>query len=183
MKRIPPLKYDEVAAELKKSLSITETSITELPDFFRILANSPIALKAYVLADMALQQGELTHNERVLIALLVAEIHRCPSNLCAQYTIAKNVGLSEEEIEMARKATSNDPVVKALLRFTVLVTLQQGNINEEDFESMKRAGFSNSKIIEIIAIVCLNMFVNYLNTVTKTEVNFSHSNTQSSVGI
>jgi hypothetical protein len=37
---------------------------------------------------------------------------------------------------------------------------------------MRKAGFSDAQIVEIVANIALNIFSNYFNSVAKTEVDF-----------
>jgi alkylhydroperoxidase family enzyme len=85
---------------------------------------------------------------------------------------AKEAGLTEEEIDLARKAGAHEAKAEALLRFTQEVVLQRGKISDEDYCAVLRAGFSQGELVEIIGNIALNIFTNYLNLVAKTEVNF-----------
>ncbi len=42
----------------------------------------------------------------------------------------------------------------------------------EDFEAVKRAGYDDAQIVEIVLHVALNTWTNYLNEVGKTEIDF-----------
>jgi uncharacterized peroxidase-related enzyme len=172
MMRLAPIENDQVSRELSASLGETATTFTGLPNFLRVLANAPAALKAYVLADAALGHGQTTPRERELIALLVAEINGCSYSLLAHCELAKNIGLSDDEIRLVRQTDARDPHVKAMLYFVQAVVLQRGDITEEDFRSLRQAGFGDAQIIEIIANIALNIFTNYFNTVAKTEVDY-----------
>ena len=69
-------------------------------------------------------------------------------------------------------ATAADPKAKTMLRFTQAVVLQRGDISDEDFRALGKAGFTDAQIIEIVANIALNIFSNYFNSVAKTEVDF-----------
>src|SRR5437762_7071105 len=59
-----------------------------------------------------------------------------------------------------------------MLRFTQAVVLQRGDISDEDFQALGKAGFTDAQIVEIVANIALNIFSNYVNSVAKTEVDF-----------
>ena len=59
-----------------------------------------------------------------------------------------------------------------MLRFTRAVVLQRGDISDEDFQALGKAGFTAAQMIEIVANIALNIFSNYFNSVAKTEVDF-----------
>jgi len=80
--------------------------------------------------------------------------------------------LSEEEIGFARKAAANDRKAEAMLRFTQAVVLQRGRIRDTELRAVRSAGISEAELIEVMANIALNVFTNYLNIVSKTEVDF-----------
>jgi uncharacterized peroxidase-related enzyme len=136
------------------------------------MANSPASLRAYILADAALVRGRLTARQREQVALAVAEINSCAYSLSAHYETGKRLGLTHDQMQLARNATATDPKAEMMLRFTQAVVLQGGEISEDDFQALVKAGFTNEQIVEIVANIALNIFSNYFNTVAKTEVDF-----------
>ena len=141
-------------------------------NFLQLLAHSPAVIEAYRAYDRALAQGQLTPKQREMIALTVAEINGSKYGLSAHYATAKAVGLSEEEIRLARKATGLDPLQAAMLRFTRAVALQRGDVSDADFRSLRDAGFDDAQVTEIVANIALNIFTNYFNSVAQTEIGF-----------
>lgn len=170
--RLAPLGSDEASRELSDSLAATATTLSELPGFLRLMAKSPAALKAYVLADDALVHGQITPRERELIALLVGEINGCRYSLSAHQALAQGLGLSDEEIRLARQASAVDARTTALLHFVQTVVLQRGDISEEDFRAVRQAGISDAQLIETLAHIALNIFTDYFNTVAQTQTDF-----------
>src|SRR6266436_5398113 len=73
---------------------------------------------------------------------------------------------------MPNKRTRNEPKADTMLRFTRAVVLQRGDISDEDFQALGRAGFTDAQIIEIVANIALSIFSNYFSSVAKTEVDF-----------
>jgi hypothetical protein len=59
-----------------------------------------------------------------------------------------------------------------MLRFTQAVVLQRGEVSDDDFQALRKAGFTDAQIVEIVANIALNIFSNYFNSVAKTEVEF-----------
>jgi uncharacterized peroxidase-related enzyme len=141
-------------------------------NFVHLLANSPAATEGYQACQTALGRGELTVRQRELLALAVAEINGSSYCLSAHQALAKQAGLSEDDIQFARKATAAEPREDAMLRFAQAVTLQRGDVSDEDFQTLKRARFSDGQIAEIIANIALNVFTNFFNVAARTEVDF-----------
>ena len=159
-------------SELKRSFKNSELKLDEAPRFLQLMANSPASLRAYIRADAALVRGQLTPRQRQQVALAVAEINGSSYSLSAHYDAGKSLGLTHQEMQLARNATAAEPKAETMLRFTRSVVLQRGEISDEDFQSMRKAGFSDAQIVEIVANIALNIFSNYFNSVAKTEVDF-----------
>jgi uncharacterized peroxidase-related enzyme len=140
--------------------------------FLRLLANSPAATKGYLACQGALVAGQLTPRQRELLALAVAEINGSKYCLAAHGKLAKTAGLSQDDIRFARKATAADPQEDAMLRFAQAVTLQRGEVSEADFQTVKRARFTDEQVAEIVAHIALNIFTNYFNVLAHTELDF-----------
>ncbi len=155
-------------------LSHTNAQRPVLPDcaFLHLLANSPAAIQGYMACHQALSGGQLTPRQRELLALAVAEINGSKYCLAAHSALAKQAGLSAEEIRSARRATSANPQEAAMLQFALAVTLQRGDVSETDFQALKRAGFKDGQIAEIVANIALNIFANYFNVLARTELDF-----------
>jgi uncharacterized peroxidase-related enzyme len=134
------------------------------------MAQSPAATMAYALAEGALAQGQLSGRQREQIALAVAEINGSKYCLLAHSATGRNAGLTAEEIQSARRAAAPDAKADRMLRFTQSMVLQRGEISDEDLGALRKAGFSDAEIIEIVANIALNIFTNYLNILSKTEL-------------
>ena len=159
-------------SELKRSFKNSELKLDEAPRFLQLMANSPASLRAYIRADAALVRGQLTPRQRAQVALAVAEINGSSYSLSAHYDAGKSLGLTHQEMQLARNATATDPKAETMLRFTRSVVLQRGEISDEDFQAMRKAAFTDAQIVEIVANIALNIFSNYFNSVAKTEVDF-----------
>ncbi len=159
-------------SELKRSFKNRSLKLDKAPRFLQLMATSPASLRAYIQADAALVRGQLTPRQREQVALAVAEINGSSYSLSAHYDAGKSLGLTHQEMQLARNATAADPKAETMLRFTRSVVLQRGEISDEDFQAMRKAGFSDAEIVEIVANIALNIFSNYFNSVAKTEVDF-----------
>lgn len=147
-------------------------NLVPVPNFLRVLSRAAAATEAYAAAERALANGQLTARQREQIALAVAEINGSEYCLVAHTVNSRDAGLSEEEIGLARKAAANDRKAEAMLRFTQAVVLQRGRIRDTELRAVRSAGVSEAELIEVMANIALHVFTNYLNIVSKTEVDF-----------
>ena len=172
MSRLTPIQTNDADPELKRTLKNSRLKLAGAPRFLQVMANSPASLRAYIRADAALVRGQLTPRQRQQVALAVAEINGSSYSLSAHYDAGKSLGLTQEEMQLARNATATDPKTETMLRFTQAVVLQRGDISDEDFQALRNAGFTDAEVVEIVANIALNIFSNYFNSVAKTEVDF-----------
>ena len=166
-----PVEPNQVSRKSRDTRDRSHTGLEEIPDFLEKLTESPAAAVAYLRTHKALAAGLLSERQREQIALAVAEINGAGSCLHAHSVMAKNAGLTEEEIQSARRAAAPDPKADQLLRFTQSMVLQRGEISDEDLGALRKAGFSDAEIIETVANIALNIFTNYLNMLSRTKIN------------
>jgi AhpD family alkylhydroperoxidase len=165
MARLTPV---STAAESRRSAP----SSLDAGNFQHLLANSAAAAQAYSHDEAALQSGLLTPQERVLLALTIAEIHGASYCLSFHQARALELGLSEDQIRQARRACSLNPRLNAVLRFAQTVVLQRGEISDAELQKARAAGLRDGLIGEVLANLALHVFTNYFNLVAQTELDF-----------
>jgi uncharacterized peroxidase-related enzyme len=168
MLQLNPTPGNEVNPQLPAILD--RNNLAQAPNFLRLLAQSPTVNRAYSAVEDEMANGKITAREREQIALAVAEINDSKYCLVAHTFAGRAAGISDDDIRLARKAAASDPKAGAMLRFTQAVLLQRGQLADEQFNAMRNAGFSELEVIEIIALIALNIFTNYLTLVFNTEV-------------
>jgi uncharacterized peroxidase-related enzyme len=137
------------------------------------VANSPAALDGYVGLMNALEKGALPAPTRERIALAIAEINGCDYCLSAHTYLGKNLAkLNDVEMAANRSGASTDPKADAAIRFAAKVAQERGHVSAEDVEAVRRAGYHDAQIIEIVLHVALNTWTNYINLTAATEIDF-----------
>jgi len=157
------MRLADACDELRNIRPDRDAAFDDQSEFFRILAKSRPALQAYLLADEALANGILSPQDRSRIALAVSEINGSGYDVSVQTRAARDAGVAERDVELARRAAATDPRTRSLLRFVQALVLQRGEIEDGDFETLRQGGFRDAEIVEIVANVALNIFMNYLN--------------------
>ena len=172
MWRLTPIQTWQSARDLPDITARLRLTGKGIPNFLVLLAKSSAALNAYVQAEESLANGELTPHQRQKIALAVAEINGSAYCLAVHEKNAREIGLSDAEIQSSRKASANDPKTQAMLHFVQAVVLQRGEISDNDFLAMRKVGFSEAEIIEVLANVGMSIFTNYFNILAQTDLDF-----------
>jgi uncharacterized peroxidase-related enzyme len=167
MARLQSLSIGQAPASAQTSLQAVEKAMGFLPNTFKILANSPAALGAYLQAQQQLSKGELSATERETVALAVSQVAGCEYCLAAHTVFGGKAGLSEDAIRAARNGEGN-----AIAVFASKVASQRGRLSDADIAAARAAGITDSKIVEIIAVAAQLTFTNFLNNIAQTEVDF-----------
>lgn len=174
MSRIPtPATIDDTPEASRPLLAAVKKQLGVVPNLFRLVANSPVALEGYLGLSAALNKGALSAPTRERIALAVAEINGCSYCLSAHTYLGKNVAkLDDAEITANRNGASKDPKADAAVRFAAKVARERGHVGEDDLRAVKLAGYDDAQIIEIVLHVAPNTWTNYINEVAKTDIDF-----------
>lgn len=168
-----PASIDAAPEASRPLLHAVEKQLGVVPNLFRLVATSPVALEGYLGMHGALAKGALPAATRERIALAVAEQNACDYCLSAHSYLGKNLGLLDDaEIERNRAGGSKDARADAAIRFAVHVMRQRGRIDTADLEAVRLAGYSDAQIIEIVQHVALNTWTNYVNNVARTDIDF-----------
>jgi uncharacterized peroxidase-related enzyme len=172
MTRLQAIQTESATGKAKELLEAVHAKLKITPNMTRVMANSAAVLQGYLSFSGALAGGMLDPKLREEIALEVGEQNACQYCVSAHTFIGKSVGLSDSEIEAAREANANSPKNAAALRFARQIVASHGRPSDAEFEAVRKAGFSDGEIAEIIAHVALNVFTNYFNNTAGVEVDF-----------
>lgn len=172
MTRLDLVDPETTSGKTKELLDGIEKRLGFLPTLMRILANSPSTLRGYLDFSAALKRSALSVQLREQIAIAVAAANDCQCCLAAHTEYGRRAGLSARELENARQATSSDPAAAEVLRICLAIMDSRGNLSDQDLEALRAAGFSTQEIIEITAVVGLNVFSNSINNLAQALPDF-----------
>ena len=172
MPRIKAIEPAQATGQAKQLLDAVNDKYGMVPNLARTLANSPAALQGYLALGEALEGSRLSAKLREQIALTVSEANGCGYCVAAHCAIGQGAGLSDRELADARQATSPDSAIEAALKFARQLVEKRGWASDEDLDAVRRAGYGDAEITEIVAIVAWKTFANYFNHVAGTDVDF-----------
>jgi uncharacterized peroxidase-related enzyme len=170
--RLPAIQTEAATGKAKELLEAVQAKLKITPNMTRVMANSPAVVEAYLAFSGALSHGALDAKLREGIALEVREQNSCQYCVSAHTAIGKTTGLSDSEIQQARDARASSVRNTAALQFASELVAKRGRATEADVETVRRAGFTDGEITEIIAHVALKIFTNYFNNTAGVEVDF-----------
>lgn len=172
MSRINSINKENANPKALEILTAVNKALGIVPNMVSTMAQSPAVAKAYVGFNQALSQGSLSAKIRERIALAVAEENSCDYCLAAHTFLGEKAGLSEDEVLNARRGSSEEPEVAAVLAFASKIVQERGQVTDADIGALRQHGFTDGDITEIIANVVLNIFTNYFNIAAGTEIDF-----------
>ncbi|WP_300303960.1 carboxymuconolactone decarboxylase family protein [Ferrovibrio sp.] len=172
MARVAVIDPQTATGETKQLLDAVQSGLGMVPNFIRVLANSPAALGAFLGIHRIAGEGALDLQTRERIALAIAEQNACQYCVSAHTAIGRKVGLDNHEMLANRMGRSSDPKAEAALAFARSLIEHTGQVNAAEFDAVRRAGHSDAEIIEIITHVAMNIFTNLLGKATQVEIDF-----------
>jgi uncharacterized peroxidase-related enzyme len=172
LNRIPPLDPKNAAGKTKQIFDDMQAKFGMVPNLFRVLGNAPAALEAYVNFSAALAGGTLDTKVQEQIGLTVADSNLCGYCLSAHIFMGGKMGLTQEEIADAIRARAANPKTDAILKLARSIIVQRGELSDSELQRARGADLTDGEIVEIVAQVVLNIFMNYLDHIARTVVDF-----------
>ena len=172
MPRLRQVSNDQANDKTQKLFNGVNAKLGTVPNMMRAMGNSPAVLSSYLSFSGGLAAGTFTNQQRELIALAVGQTNECDYCLAAHSALGKMAGLSDTQIQDARRAESVDAKDEALVKLSVKMVEQRGHVSESDLAEFRNQGFEDEHLAELVANVALNIFTNYFNHLAETEVDF-----------
>ena len=172
MNRVPLIDRNDTSAERKQTLDAIHAAFGATPAMFRAVANSPAALNSMWGSFAALGGGVIGARLGEQIAVAIANRNACNYCLAAHTALGMKAGMSTEVMAAAQAGESSEPKTRAALQFALKLVEQRGQVEAADVESVRKAGFDDEEIVEILAHVTLNLFTNYVNIALDVPVDF-----------
>lgn len=172
MSRLTIPTRDAAPAASQPLLDAVEKSLGVVPNLFRLVGQSPAALEGLLALNGALGNA-LDARTRERIALAVAQANGCDYCLSAHSYLGLNLAkIDDAEIARNRAGHSSDARADAALVFATRLLASRGRVSDADIAAAKLAGFSEAQLIEIVALVAVNVFTNYVNNLADTDIDF-----------
>lgn len=172
MNRIAQLDPQTTTGQAKILFDGVQGKLGVVPNLIRVLGNTPAALKGYLNFSAALADGSFSPKVREQVALAVAETNQCAYCLSAHTFIGGKLGLTQQDLAEARQANAADPRIDAILKLAHSIVVQRGELGATGLDQARRAGLTDSEIVETVAHVALNIFSNYINHIAGTVIDF-----------
>lgn len=172
MSRIALITNETANAEQAELFGAIHAKLGVVPNFLKVLANSPDALRAFLGLHHVAGAGSLDGQTRERIALAVAQENACAYCLSAHTAIGRKAGLAPEEIKANRAGSSLDERAAAAVVFARALVENRGEVTTAEIEAVRAAGYNDSDIVEIITHVGMNYLTNILGKASRVAIDF-----------
>lgn len=172
MSRIHIVTPHNASPEQKQLLDAIESELGFVPNFLKVFANSPAALRAFLGLHGIAGSGSLEPQTRERIALALAQQNSCEYCLSAHTAIGRKAGLDNGEIAANRAGSSRDERAAAGVRFARALVEHKGEVTTAELLDVRNAGYSDAEIVEIITHVGMNFLTNILGKASRVDIDF-----------
>ena len=172
MNKINPITLETASEVSQIVLEMVNKKLGRVPNMYKVMANSPAVLDAYVKMNTALSVGAIGNKMAEMIALATAEHNECSYCLSAHSYLGNKLGLTEQQMHEAKTFQSENVKTEAGLQFAKKLLKNPNTISADDLAPLKEQSYTDGEILEIIANVIRNVFTNYVNIVSNTEVDW-----------
>jgi AhpD family alkylhydroperoxidase len=165
MARIEPIDRELAEGKARELLDELAARGTEPGPMARAMANAPALLRAYLDLSRAMKRSHLDRRVSERISLAVQEWLGCDYCVEAHSRAARALGLSDDDIELARQGTAIDPKVAAMVAFGQQVFVAPAEITDEQVQELRDLGYTDEQIAEVPGLVALNVLTGAFNLV------------------
>jgi len=174
--RFPVPAIEGLPEDLRARILAVQEKSGFVPNVFLALAHRPDEFRAFFAYHDALmdKEGGITKAEREMIVVATSGANECQYCVVAHGAIlrirAKNPHVADQVAVNYRKADIT-PRQKAMLDFAMKVSRQAERVGEEDFEAMRKHGFTEEDIWDVGAVAAFFALSNRMANLTDMRPN------------
>jgi uncharacterized peroxidase-related enzyme len=172
MSTFNPVEPKTADAEAKAALEIVQAAFGGMPNLMKMLAIAPNVLKGIMAFNQEVTSGELKPSLVEQIALLTSGINQCEYCVAVHVQVGQQAGLSRNELICNLQGEASDPKSQAVLNFTSAMVNHRGKVDASTVKILREHGLSDKAIIEIVGVIGLYTFLNYVKHLTQPVLDF-----------
>lgn len=142
-----------------------------IPNALGAMAESPEAVKAYMMLDGIVGENSLDDLERHIVYLTIAREHACGYCVAAHSAFAQMAKVDPNTIHALREGSPlKDPAQASLQSFTAKMVKNGCHVNEEDITQFLANGYTRRQILDIITMIATKQISIYANRIMGTDL-------------
>jgi AhpD family alkylhydroperoxidase len=166
MARIDPIRMEAAEGKARELLEEVVARGGDPGPMLRTMANAPALLRGYLDLNRAMKRSHIDRRVIERINLAVHEWLSCDYCLVAHTRAARQLGVPESEIQLARQGTSSDPAIAAIVAFAQQVLASPAETGDADLERLRAHGYRDEQILEVAALVSLQLLTGAVNLIS-----------------
>jgi len=167
--------YDENTAPetTKQTLKEVKQAYGMLPNLYGYLAESPVALNAYLhINDQLMKHSSLTPVQVQVALLAISAVNNCEFCVAAHSWVGGTLKANAQTVQAIRDGgVVENAEDKALVDLVQAIVTDRGFVADEIIDAFLDAGFTRENVLDLLVCNMLKALSNYTNHITKTEVN------------
>ncbi|MBI4512199.1 MAG: carboxymuconolactone decarboxylase family protein [Deltaproteobacteria bacterium] len=168
---LPLLDSKTAPSSVSATLANVEKKYGLVPNLYRIFANAPIALDAYLAISDAFQRGTLSATERNIVLLAASRENGCGYCVAAHSAVADMQKDPPHYTEAIRNGVPlDDRKLEALRQLTQAVVRGRGRPEASIVQAFIDAGYQPHHVLEVLVGVTMKTLSNYTNHLAKTPL-------------
>ncbi|MFD2574653.1 carboxymuconolactone decarboxylase family protein [Spirosoma soli] len=172
MKTIQVPTRDQVSEASQVLFDQLQKRSGKVPNLYATVGYSATALQAFLQFDEQFNHGVFAAKEREAIALVVSQVNGCNYCLAAHTLAAKVRGFNLDDTLAIRRAEVTDGKLNAILQLAKSIAENQGHAESELVENFFAAGYDEGALMELVGLVTVRIFTNYVYALTNIPVDF-----------
>jgi uncharacterized peroxidase-related enzyme len=165
MARIEPVDHSRASGKARELLDELAARVGDLGPMVSAMANAPAVLRGYLELNRAMKRSHLDRRISERIALAVQEWIGCEYCLAAHTQAARELGLSDRDIELARQGTATDAKIAAMVAFGQQLIAAPSEVSDQQIDELRGFGYSDEQIAEVVGLVSLQLLTGAFNLV------------------
>jgi AhpD family alkylhydroperoxidase len=165
MTRLNPVDPEQATGRAQELLDEHATRGGKAGPMVLTMAQAPALLRAYMDLSRTMKRSHLDRRVSERISIAVHAWLGCDYCVEAHSRAARELGVPEHEIALAREGISADPKAAGLVAFGQQVLVAPSEVSDEQIEGLRELGYTDEQIAEVPALVALNVMTGAFNLV------------------
>ncbi|MFO8005938.1 carboxymuconolactone decarboxylase family protein [Thioalkalivibrio sp.] len=151
---------------------VARTFDDAVPNLYRTLADSPVALETFVRFEEILERrGSLSRDEHAIVALEVALLNDCAYCRGVFSREAREAGVGQDTLEAVLDGLDPGRIrYRVLLSATRRLMSEKGRLGRAEVTLLEERGLPFGELLEIIAIIGAFTVATYANNLAHTRI-------------
>lgn len=172
MKTINVPSREQVSEASGEIFDAISKKLGKVPNLYATIGYSSDAIKGFLDFEASFNHSGFNPKEREAINLVVSQVNNCDYCLAAHTMLAKMKGFDDSQIIGFRKGIADDKKLEAALQLAISIAENKGNASDDTKDKFFEAGHDEKALIDLIGIVSVRTFTNYVFAATKIPVDF-----------